>query len=51
MKETAVEMLFVLSILMAALLFAEALSMSTGTDSRDPIGDQHVRSIYGGRTP
>ena len=42
------EILFVVSILVVALLFAEALSMTTGTDSRDPIGDQHVRSIYGG---
>jgi len=45
-----VEILFVVSILVVALLFAEAVSMSTGTDSRDQIGDQHVRSNYGGGT-
>jgi hypothetical protein len=43
-----VEILFVVSILVVALLFAEALSMSVGADSRDPIGDAHVRSITGG---
>jgi hypothetical protein len=39
-----VEVLLVVGILVVALLFAEALSMSVGADSREQIGDDHARS-------
>jgi hypothetical protein len=38
----------VFGILVVALLFAEALSMSLGADSREQIGDDHARPASSG---
>jgi hypothetical protein len=37
-----------IGIVVIALLFAEALSMSAGVDSREPVGDDHARPVSGG---
>lgn len=37
------EAIIAIGVIVVALLFLEASSMSFGADSRDPIGDDHAR--------